>query len=181
MPTKVILIRHGQTSWNLEKRYLGKTDIGLDDVGVQQAALVRDELRSEKIDRIYSSDRKRAIDFASLVFGDRRIETVPDLREIDFGSFEGLTYKELMLYYPGLYTSWINDPMSTSIPYGESGHGMKARVNAAIDKIVKENAGKVLAVVTHAGPMAVIRQTFSGARDFWQGWPEPGSVHYYEL
>jgi phosphoserine phosphatase len=180
MPTKVILIRHGETVWNLERRYLGITDIGLNDTGVKQAQKVKDAVVLERVDKVYSSDRKRARDFAALVFGDIDVEALPALREIEFGAFEGLTYEEIMKYYPNVYTAWIKDPLSASIPCGESVRDVRHRVMNAIDRIVGQNAGKTVAIVTHAGPIAIVTQELSGAKDFWEAWPEPGCVRIVE-
>lgn len=181
MQARLVLIRHGLTDWNIQRRYLGLTDMGLNEEGVRQAAIVKERLAHEHIDRVYSSDRKRARDFASLVFGDIKITALPELREIEFGAFEGLTYKEIMERYPDEYTAWINDPLNASIPGGESVRDVRRRVMKAVETIAKENAGRSAAVVTHAGPMAIVKREFSGSKDFWAEWPEPACVTILEL
>ena len=181
MPTKLILIRHGQTDWNLERRYQGITDTGLNDEGIREAQKVKEALSSERVDKVYSSDRKRALDFANLVFGGMAVEAMAAFREIGFGAFEGLTYEEIMKRYPDAYVAWIKDPLKVLIPQGESVGSVKDRVFNAIHKIVNENKGKTLAIVTHAGPIAVIMHKLSGAKDFWEAWPEPGCVRIVEF
>ncbi len=180
MPTKLILVRHGQTSWNIQKRYLGWTDIGLDDHGNVQGRKTRSRFCNEKPDRLYSSDLSRAMDFAKIVFGSTP-ETLHGLREINFGAFEGLTYDDIVKKWPEDYDNWIKDPLNCRIPGGESVPEVKERVISAIRKIVEDNCGKVVAAVSHAGPIAIVMRELSGGGDFWSSWPEPACVNIIEF
>jgi len=155
MPTRLILIRHGQTSWNRDKIYCGAKDIGLDRTGRKQAKRLCDRLKSEQVHKVYASDKKRALQTARLVFGSVDIERVCGLGEIHFGVFEGLTHERVMKKYPLVYKKWLKDPFSITIPKGESPARFKARVIRAIKKIVRLNKGKCAAVICHGGAISI--------------------------
>src|SRR6185437_6606991 len=94
--TTLLLVRHGETDWNAERRYQGHADVPLNDRGVEQARELAEQLAGERIDAIYSSDLSRAHATAEIV-GERLgvpVVTDPDLREIDVGAVEGLTFEE---------------------------------------------------------------------------------------
>lgn len=168
MPTKLILIRHGQTHWNLKKRYLSLTDIDLNEEGLRQAAKLRRRLRKENIYKVYSSDTKRTLHFAEIVFGGTYIEKVPELREMNFGVFEGLTYCKIMEKYPEIYTEWLDNPVGVIIPRGESLSDFRKRVRKKLVEIISFNTNKTLAIVTHAGPIKIILGDILKLKDIWK-------------
>jgi len=96
MSTTLILIRHGQTDANKQRRYCGAYDCDLNENGRAQARKLNELLRKEVIDQVYSSDLERAMQFSKKIFGDKKINVLSDLREIDFGIFDGLTHEEIM-------------------------------------------------------------------------------------
>lgn len=110
MSTRLILIRHGETDWNKKKLYLSFTDIELNENGKIQARELYKRLRKEKIRRIYSSDYRRAKNFADIVFKGLRIEDMSSLREMDFGVFEGLTHQKVMRKFSPIYKKWLKNP-----------------------------------------------------------------------
>ena len=99
MATRLILIRHGETDYSTEKRYCGLTDVCLNKRGIEQAEGLCQKLGEEDVDKVYSSDLRRASEFAKIVFKNKEIEPAPEFREINFGIFEGLTYEEIMARY----------------------------------------------------------------------------------
>ena len=103
MPTKLILIRHGETDGTYQKRYCGVTDLPLNKMGIEQVENASRNLKKEKIDKVYSSDMKRTIQSANIVFKDKDIEKLSSLREMNFGIFEGLTYEEIMKKHSDSY------------------------------------------------------------------------------
>lgn len=169
------MIRHGETDWNRDKRYCGLTDVCLNKRGIEQAEELCQKLGREKIDRIYSSDLKRTREFARIVFKDRRVETIPELREMDFGVFEGLRHEEIMKRYSEIYKKWLNDPLNTLIPEGDILIDFKKRIEEAVERIVSLNKGKALAIVTHAGPIKVIMSNITKSENIWGINPELGS------
>jgi len=157
MPTKLILIRHGITEWNLKKRYCGFMDINLSEKGKKQAQRLNKRLKKENIPiyNVYSSDRKRALQTAKIVFKGFSVEKVSDLREMHFGVFEGLTYRQIIRKYPHIYRKWLDDPSCATIPGGENLSDFKKRVITALRKIIRFNRNKTVAVVSHGGAISI--------------------------
>jgi len=180
MATKLILIRHGKTSWNKQKRYCGFRDIGLSDEGKQEAKKLKKRLKAGRVDKIYTSDRKRAIQTAKIVFGNRAIKEVADLKEMHFGVFEGLTYKEVMKRYSKIYTKWLDNPYSVTMPEGESLLDFKKRVNTAFRKIVRLNHDKTVACVCHGGTISIFVTSILRTKDFWKYIPNSASMSIVE-
>ena len=181
MATKLILIRHGQTEWNLKKRYSGFLDVGLNKTGKIQAKRLIGIFKEEKIDKVYTSDRKRAIQTARIIFKKARIEKIPDLREVHFGVFEGLTYKEIMAKYPVIYKKWLKDPFSVRPPKGEHIQDFKKRIVTALHRIVKLNKNKTVAVFTHGGAISIYMGHLLKSGKFWEQIPQSASVSILEF
>jgi len=181
MPTKLILIRHGETEWNRLRKYMGRSDIGLNARGKSQAARARRSLKKEKIDTIYSSDKKRAMSTARIIFGDRPIEVKKGLREMELGGWEGLTYDMCMKKYGKVYQSWLNDPFHTKIPGGESMKDFAKRVMTSVKKIASKNENKTVAIVTHGGPIGIILKNIMKTDGLLENIPKPGSVTTIEI
>jgi len=156
MPTRLILIRHGQTAWSLEKRYCSFTDAELDETGTRQARALSIKLKGEDIHALYTSGAKRTVQFAEIVFGGMTIKKIPAFGEMNFGVFEGLRYADIMDRHRDIYQQWLKDPVNTRIPEGESLSGLAGRVGKATKEIISSNKGKTIALVTHAGPIKVI-------------------------
>lgn len=156
MHVKLILIRHGETDWSRSRKYCGFSDIPLNRNGKEQARRFCRILKEEKVHKVYSSDMKRALQFAKIIFKDMPVECLPELREINFGIFEGLTYHEIMKRYPAIYTRWINKPFAVSIPGGESLRDLDRRVKRALERILSSSHTKTVVIFTHAGPIRII-------------------------
>lgn len=165
---KLILIRHGQTSFNAKKRYVGHTDCPLNKEGVRQAGKTARHLKSQRFHKIYSSDLRRARDFARIIFKDTPVSQTKQLREINFGSFEGLTHTQITTKHPVFYASWLKKPQAVKFPKGESLSDLKKRVEKCIKHIYTKNKGKAIAVISHAGPIKVILKNALRTKDFWQ-------------
>lgn len=180
MPTKIYLIRHGQTDGNARKQYCGFLNPGLNRDGCLQAERLRHRLEKERIHKIYSSDRKRAIQSARIIFKGRRIDKVADLREINFGIFEGKSHREIMHSNPGIYKKWLLDPYSAFIPEGESLNGFQERVTRALKGIIISGRNKTIAVVCHGGTISIILSAISGSKKFWEFIPGSASLNIVE-
>ncbi len=178
--TRLILIRHGATEWNKRGRYCGWRDIGLSREGKLQAKSLAKSLKSIKFDKIYSSDRKRALQTARIIFKKAKVTKVCALREIDFGVLEGLRHKEIMKKYPFVYKKWLSDPYQDCIPKAEPMNAFKKRVNRAIKKIVRLNPGKNLAIVCHGGVIGIFVSSILKSRNFWRYVPKPASLTVIE-
>lgn len=183
MSTKVILIRHGETDWSYQKKYCGFSDIDLNEKGRQQARELHKRLNKEKINEVYSSDMKRTLQFAEIVFKDVPIKEMVGLRELNFGIFEGLTYQDLMKKYPQTYGKWLEKPLNIAVPQGESLHSMAQRVRKALRRIVSHNSNKTVAVFTHGGPIKVIACDILklGLQGIWKIEEELASISIIEF
>src|SRR5579862_1895349 len=106
--TTILLARHGETDWNVERRWQGHADTPLNDTGRAQARSLGEELADEPIDAVFSSDLRRAHETARLVAEPRGLSVIaiPDLRERNFGSAEGLTTEEIQTRFPGVELAW---------------------------------------------------------------------------
>ena len=181
MPTRLILIRHGETSWNLQKRYLGRADIGLNDKGIKQARSLGRRLGKEKIHKVYSSDARRALKFAGIAFKGLTITKAPGLKEMDFGIFEGMTYEQIMRKYPEIYSNWLRSPFKTVIPEGEDLNDFRKRVMKIFKKIIALNRNKTFVIVTHAGPIRVIIGDILKPGSIWDRTPDLAGINIIEF
>ncbi|MFN3788686.1 histidine phosphatase family protein [Massilia sp.] len=156
-PTTVLLIRHGETAWNAEKRLQGHLDIALNAEGERQAALLGAALAAEPIDHIISSDLQRARQTAEAIARVRgaQVGIDPALRERCYGGFEGLLYSEIAVRFPREFAAWQARDVDAELPpgtnQGESFRAFFERVSAAIARHVAAHPGKTLALVAHGG------------------------------
>lgn len=164
---KLILIRHGETDGNSQKRYLGVTDISLNKNGIEEASKLKEKLNKEKIDIVLSSPLKRAVETAN--FLSDNIVLVDELREINFGLFDNLTYDEIVKKYPAEHKMWLKAPYDFKFPKGESSLIMHKRVSAYIDKLLSKNKMGTIVIVTHAGVIRCIISHLLGL-DYKYNW-----------
>jgi len=171
--SRVTVVRHGETEWNLSRRVQGQKNSQLTDTGIKQAELTSEALKDEKFDVLYSSDLQRARETAEIINRphnlEHRIEI--DLRERDFGIMEGYTLAEVQEKFPEVYSGYKSRDESYIIPDGENLVNLYGRVKNAVNRIVGENQGKHILIVTHGGVMdCMLRRVFdyplSGMRTF---------------
>lgn len=180
---KLILIRHGQTNYNLKKRYCGFRDININKTGRLQSKEIKYKLKGLKIDKIFCSDLKRSMETARIIFGKKHNLIIsPDLREINFGEWEGLAFKQICKKHSLVYKNWVKNPFATDIPCGENMDSFIKRVNKEIKDIVNNNADKTVAVVSHLGPIRVILNACSAIKkdNFWKMQLDPQGVYIVE-
>ncbi|MBA2742165.1 MAG: histidine phosphatase family protein [Actinobacteria bacterium] len=145
--TTILLVRHGETDWNAERRVQGHTDRSLNEVGLEQIRALAQELADEPLDAIYASDLARAHETARAIADPRGlpIETLPELRERDFGTWEGLTDAEVFERYPEAHTGSWGD--------AETREELAERVVSTLLQIAGAHPGGRVLVVTHGGPL----------------------------
>ncbi|CAI0554091.1 unnamed protein product [Linum tenue] len=154
--TEIVVVRHGETEWNADKRIQGHVDVDLNEVGRQQAALVADRLSKEsKISAVYSSDLKRAFDTAQAI-ADRcgGIEVIkePGLRERHLGDLQGLSLSEAAKASPEAYDAFLSHKTSQDIPGGgESLDKLYERSTSSFQRIAAKHRGERVVVVSHGG------------------------------
>lgn len=148
---KLILIRHGQTDMNKDQLYYGRLDVPINETGKEQAENTRKNLVELEIDydKIYSSPMKRAYETAEIVnYKNLEIEKDDELREMDFGIFEGLSYKEIIKKYPEEMENLKKDWKKYSYVTGENPFMLQKRALKFLEKIDKNKNNMV---VTHWG------------------------------
>lgn len=149
--TELILIRHGETAWNRERRMQGQTDTPLSDIGYAQAKAVGERLARHPFAAIYSSDLKRAWDTAQAIAqaSGRDVLSMPGLRERTFGIFEGLTYEEMTQRFPAEHARFSQREPDYAVPGGESPRQFFERSLACLEDIAAAHPGETVVAVTH--------------------------------
>lgn len=151
--SRLILVRHGDTALNSTERYWGKTDVELSQTGILQAESLRDRLAAEKIDAIYSSPLKRSYLTAKTIASGHHIDITvrPELQEINFGDFEGLTFSEISERYPDVVREWASKTLTFRYPNGESVDEFNNRVRAFFLRLDKHIREENIIIVAHSG------------------------------
>ena len=171
--TKLCLIRHGETSWNAERRLQGHTDIPLNATGILQARQMAQALKDIKLtfDVLYTSDLKRASDTAHAVVELFGVDALVDseLRERHFGALQGLSISEAPLNRPDIWQAHIARDLEHDLGGGESIQQFALRVQNALDKIQARHTGKTILIVSHGGTLDMMyriasRQALSAER-----------------
>ncbi len=154
MNTRICLIRHGETDWNVARRIQGHTDIPLNATGREQARALAANLAEEHFEAIYSSDLARAHQTATAVAHrlGLPVQPEPDLRERLYGDFQGLTYDESKARFPTAYAQFDRREPDTALPGGgECLTAFFGRVSRALTIIAKRHPGSDVLVVCHGG------------------------------
>ncbi len=149
---RIYLVRHGKTAANEKGIYIGSTDYSLSENGKTELVNKLDEFEYPRVERIYSSPMKRCLQTAEILFDGIETIAVNDLRELDFGEFEGKSVEELINRDD--YKAWLKGGIENSPPGGESLVDMVARIYQALDKIILNMMNDDLtsaAIVTHSG------------------------------
>lgn len=163
--TELILCRHGETDWNRQGRYQGRTDVALNAHGRQQARDLAQRLSREQVDVVYSSTLSRAYDTAieiANVHGIIEVRRDPRLDEIDQGAWEGLRRDEIALRHPDELEAWRRYPIDLRLPGGETLDEVRLRVRSALDDIMLLHDGKAICLVAHSVSMAVVKHELQG-------------------
>ena len=163
-PTRLCLVRHGETEWNAERRIQGQIDIGLNDTGRQQAVAAGRWLRDAGLSALYSSDLQRAWTTAQAIGAAVGLSPVaaPELRERRYGVFEGLTYAEAQARYPDGYAAFEGRNADYAFENGESLKAMFDRVTGKLQAIAAAHPGENVAVVLHGGVLDIANRFVRG-------------------
>lgn len=152
MGTIIYLTRHGETEWNIEKRLQGRGDSPLTKYGIQRAKELRDRIKNIDIDVIYSSPIKRALNTANILRGNKNIDIVTDdrLMEMCFGDYEGKKIDIIQKENPNWDIKLImQGNVEICAPNGENLKEVRERIFKLMNKIIAENIGKSILIVTH--------------------------------
>jgi probable phosphoglycerate mutase len=157
-------VRHGETEWNAEGRFCGRTDVPLSDVGRGQARLLGLRLKALKVDALYSSPLQRAMETARLIGEAIELEPTEDKRlvELNYGVWERLTLDEIKQATPEAYAAWDADPGSLAPPEGESGVELIERLTPFLADLVERHPSGNVVVVCHKTVCRLLACHFMG-------------------
>ncbi len=171
--TNLVLVRHGETAWNVEGRIQGHRDIALNELGLAQANAVGRRLRAEDFDAIYSSDLLRAYCTATPAVAHPETDIVrePRLRERHLGVLQGLTGAEAAIRQPDAWKAFKSRETDTALAGGEGLGEFSRRIVSFIEDVLARHAGQRILLVTHGGVLDAayrhaLRMPLSAHRDF---------------
>lgn len=156
---KIFLVRHGETEWNKAGKLQGHADVKLSNEGINQAKLLAEHAPFQHVDKIYSSDLSRAADTAKILavkFNAMPVKTTPELRETNFGEWEGKSISELIEESPKVFGKFFTAPEKCHPPNGETFLQCQARLMNVIKNIIAENENQNIIVVSHGAAIRLI-------------------------
>lgn len=162
MTTTILLARHGETDWNLEGRFQGQFDPPLNGTGRAQALTLATGLAGDGVTAVYASDLRRAAETAAIVAETLELPVTLEraLREIDVGSWSGLTREEVETRFPQGFARWRTGELTGHD--GESRDQLADRVHAAVLAIASAHPGETVLVVTHGGAVRALQRAVLG-------------------
>lgn len=175
----ITLLRHGMTGENAKGAYIGWTDAVLSDEGKKAVYAIREQIPYKEL--LFSSDLSRCMATAKVIFPDQYIQPLTELREMNFGAWEGKTYDALKELED--YRKWLDDPFHVVPNGGESFTSFSGRIEMGFSKVVEEildNSAKGATIVTHGGVIRYLLTKYSGMGHTFFEWKIP-YAHGYEL
>jgi probable phosphoglycerate mutase len=173
MTTRLCIVRHGETDWNVEKRIQGHTDVPLNATGHAQALAMAFNAAHHRFSAIYSSDLERAMETARYVAEreDEVVHPVRDLRERHYGILQGLTAIEAAGRHPAAHARYVARDPDYDFDTGESLRAFAARVLRGFSWLARHHVGQTILAVSHSGVLDVLYRQATGrpletARDF---------------
>ena len=146
--TRIIIVRHGETDWNVGEVFRGRLDIGLNETGLAQAEALGQHLADINVKAVYSSPLKRALDTAGAIASHYQLEVgiARGLVDFNYGAWQGLTQQEVKERYAELYPRWLAEPHLVTMPDGESLDDVVERVRQVVETVVASHEGTVVLV-----------------------------------
>jgi broad specificity phosphatase PhoE len=179
--TSVYLIRHGQTAWNKEEIFRGRTDIPLDETGLRQAELAGEYFKGMEIHGIYASPLARAWETAQKIaqFHDLKVQPLDGIIDMSFGRWEGHAHQEIQKNDREIYRQWREEPHKVRLPGGESLEDVRVRTVAALEEAIRLHPGKTLIFVSHRVINKVLICGILGIDNshFWQISQDPTAIN----
>jgi len=169
---RLLLVRHGDTEFNTSHRFMGHSDICLSPEGEDQIEKLRDYISKDRIDAIYASNLIRTMSAAKILSMGRGLEITPcpELREMNYGRCEGLTFGEINKNYPVVAEQCVNFNVSLEFPEGETFKDFSERVISFLDRLKTHKPSDTILVVSHNGPLKTLVCHFLGIdqEHWWQ-------------
>jgi phosphoserine phosphatase len=183
--TRIIILRHGRTEWNRVEKFRGRADIGLDRVGIEQAEAAAKRIGEWPISAIYSSPLQRAMATSDIVASRLGIgvNLLPEIVDIDYGEWQGLSTQEVIDRYDSLYSKWMKDPGDVKFPGGESFSRVRDRISRTVEVLIQQHPKESIVLVTHK----VICQVFVlnllalNSSHFWQITQDVCAMNLFEV
>jgi broad specificity phosphatase PhoE len=179
--SSIYLVRHGQTAWNREEIFRGRTDIPLDETGLKQAELAGEYLKEVEIEAIYSSPLSRALETAEKIarFHNLKVQPLEGIIDMSFGNWEGHAHQEIKKNDSEIYRQWVETPHLVRLPGGESLDDVRVRSMAALDEVIRKHPGKALILVSHRVVNKVLICGILGLDNshFWQISQDPTAIN----
>ena len=146
--TELILVRHGETEWNVEEVFRGRIDIELNETGLRQTELLAQYLSGLNIDAVYSSPLRRALNTAEVIarYHKLKVEIASGLTDFNYGKWQGLLHQEVKRRYKKLHLQWLENPHLIRMPDGESLDEVRERALTVVDEVVAKHEGTVVLV-----------------------------------
>lgn len=183
--TQLLLVRHGITEYNNDRRFMGYSDIGLSAIGRQQIGRLGNYLKDEKIDAVYASDLKRTMMSAQIIIGKRDLNIIPcsELRELNYGICEGLTFGEISRDYPDVAEKCVHFTLDLEFPQGERFREFIDRSSTFLERLKKHKSRDTILVVSHNGPLKVLicRLLDISMEHWWQIAVDVASLNIMEV
>ena len=181
--SRVYLVRHGQTAWNVGEIFRGRADIPLDETGKREVHLAGETLRDETLHAVYSSPLSRSMETAENIakFHDISVTPLDAIVDISYGEWEGLGNQEVQQKYPELHTLWLSEPHKVLFPGGESLDEVRSRTIAALDDLLVKHQEENFALVAHRVPNKVICCALMGLDNshFWRIQQDTASTNLF--
>ena len=170
--SRVYLVRHGQTAWNVGEIFRGRADIPLDETGKGEVHLAGETLKDETLHAVYSSPLSRSMETAENIakFHDISVTPLDAIIDISSGEWEGLGNQEVQQKYPELHALWLSEPHKVLFPGGESLDEVRSRTMAALEDLLVKHQDENFALVAHRVPNKVICCALLGLDNshFWR-------------
>lgn len=185
MTTRLILVRHGQTEWNVgAERFRGRIDIALNEMGLAQAQAVAERLAALPLAAIYSSPLRRAVETAEPTARKSgvTVQTLEGLIDISYGRWEGHSHAEVAELYPDLYHQWRHSPHLVTCPDGESLDEVRSRALAAVKEMARSHEGHTILIVAHQVVNKVLVCAMLGLNNsrFWHIQQDNGCINIFD-
>ena len=179
--TSIYLVRHGQTAWNREEIFRGRTDVPLDETGLKQAELAGEYLKEVEIDAIYSSPLSRALETAEKIarFHNLKVQPLEGIIDMSFGNWEGHAHQEIKKNDSETYRRWREKPHLVKLPGGESLDDVRVRSMAALEEVIRKHPEKAPVLVSHRVVNKVLICGILGLDNshFWQISQDPTAIN----
>ncbi len=182
---ELILIRHGETDWNKDHVFRGKKDMRLNATGILQADAVGDALADRVFEAVYSSPLKRAMVTATRVAKphEMQVREAPELSDINFGLWEGLTQKDVQERWPAIHKRWVGNPSWVKFPGGEGVRRAWKRVNSGLREILFLHGTGTIVIVSHRVPIKMMTAYLMGKKrkHIHEIKHDPGAMSIFEV